>query len=178
MNKSEQRDMIRKRLKGLSIFEKSVYSAIISQKLFDLIEAYKPAMVMSYMALENEVNLNRLHFLLNRKGIKLCFPKVEEDEIKAYMSYRFVKGSFNILEPDNGVLIKKEDIDIIVVPCVGFDRNKNRLGHGKGYYDKYLQDFTGKKFTPAFEVQKLKRIEVTENDVKINRILTEGGVYS
>jgi 5-formyltetrahydrofolate cyclo-ligase len=93
------------------------------------------------------------------------------------MSHRFVRGSFNILEPKDGVLIKKEDIDIIVVPCVGFDKNANRLGHGQGYYDKFLQDYQGRKFSVAFEVQKLDKIDVDENDIKMNRIITEKGVY-
>ena len=74
-------------------------------------------------------------------------------------------------------MIKKEDIDIIVVPCVGFDNNANRLGHGKGYYDKYLQDYQGKKFSAAFEIQKLNKIDTEQNDVKMNRIITEKGVY-
>lgn len=177
MNKSKQRQIIKKRLKRLSILEKAVFSDIIAQKLFDLIEVYNPEMVMSYMALEDEVNLERLHYLLNRKGIKLCFPVVEQDAINAYMSHRFVRGSFNILEPKDGILIKKEDIDIIVVPCVGFDKSANRLGHGQGYYDRFLKDYQGKKFSVAFELQKLDKIDADENDIKMNRIITEKGVY-
>ncbi len=177
MNKYKQRQIIKKRLKRLSIFEKMVYSNLISQKLFDLIEVYNPKTVMSYMALEDEVDLKRLHILLARKGIRLCFPVVEKDVINAYMSNRFVRGSFNILEPEGGLLIKKEDIDIIIVPCVGFDENANRLGHGKGYYDKYLQDYQGRKFSAAFEIQKLNKIDVEGSDVKMSRIITEKGVY-
>ena len=153
-----------------------VYSDIISQKAFDLIEVYNPKIVMSYMALEDEVNL-KVTFFAESKGIKLCFPVVEEDVINAYMSNRFAKGRFNILQPEDGIMIKKEDIDIIVVPCVGFDNNANRLGHGKGYYDKYLQDYQGKKFSAAFEIQKLNKIDTEQNDVKMNRIITEKGVY-
>ena len=54
---------------------------------------------MSYMALEDEVNLKRLHSLLSRKGIKLCFPVVEEDVINAYMSNRFAKGGLIFYNP-------------------------------------------------------------------------------
>lgn len=177
MSKSNQRQIIRKRLKKLSKFDKLIYSDIIAQKLFDLIEVYNPKIVMSYMALEDEVNLEKLHFLLKRKGVTLCFPVVEKDVINAYISNRFVRGSFNILEPIGGLLIKKEDIDIIVVPCFGFDEKGNRLGHGKGYYDKYLQDYQGRKFSVAYEIQKLEKIETTENDIKMNRIFTEKDVY-
>ncbi|NLZ76086.1 MAG: 5-formyltetrahydrofolate cyclo-ligase [Erysipelotrichia bacterium] len=177
MSKFNQRQIIRKRLKKLSKFEKDIYSDIIAQKLYDLIEVYNPEIVMSYMALEDEVNLEKLHFLLKRKGVTLCFPVVENDVINAYASDKFVEGSFNILEPKEGITIKKENIDIIVVPCVGFDENRNRLGHGKGYYDKYLQDYQGKKFLVAFEVQKLDKIEIAQNDIKMNRIITEKKDY-
>ncbi|MGI6608827.1 MAG: 5-formyltetrahydrofolate cyclo-ligase [Erysipelotrichaceae bacterium] len=177
MSKLKQRKLIKKRLNKLSIEEKYIYSDIIVQKIYDLILTYNPKIVMSYIALENEVNLEKLHSMLKQRKIKLCFPVIQDDAINAYISDNFVKGSFNIMEPEEGLLIKKEDIDIIIIPCVGFDSNRNRLGHGKGYYDKYLLDYSGEKLSVAFEIQKLDRIDSTGNDIKMDYILTEKSMY-
>ena len=68
--------------------------------------------------------------------------------------------------------------DLIVVPLLAFDKSKNRLGYGKGYYDKFLKK--NKNITTigvAFSFQKYNKITTSKHDVKLNYILTEKGIF-
>ena len=88
----------------------------------------------------------------------------------------FVKGKFDILSPDpkRSRIIPPEEIDVVLVPCVGFDGKGNRLGHGGGYYDRYLPRCPQTtKTLVAFEAQKLDAVCVGENDVAMDFIVTE-----
>ena len=72
--------------------------------------------------------------------------------------------------------------DVIIVPLLAFDKDKFRLGYGKGYYDRYLNKFI-KRFKDlmtvgvAFSFQKHHKLPINQNDVKLDFILTEKGIY-
>jgi 5-formyltetrahydrofolate cyclo-ligase len=72
-----------------------------------------------------------------------------------------------------------QELDLIMVPGVAFDRRGARMGHGKGYYDKLLQH--ARLNTPlvalAFECQLFEEIPVAEHDIFMDRIITEDHVY-
>ena len=88
-------------------------------------------------------------------------------------------NKFGILEPC------KTEIrvpDLILVPTLAFDNYKYRLGYGKGYYDRYLNKFLSKfknilTVGVAFSFQKHHKLPIDKNDVKLNYILTEKGIY-
>ena len=66
----------------------------------------------------------------------------------------------------------------MVVPLLAFDKSKNRLGYGKGYYDKFLsknKDIL--TIGVAFSFQKFKKIKTSNFDIKMNNILTERGIF-
>ena len=85
-------------------------------------------------------------------------------------------NNFGFLDPSG----KSKAIipDLIVVPLLAFDKSKNRLGYGKGYYDKFLRK--NKNITTiglAFSFQKYNKIVSLKHDVKLNYILTEKGIF-
>ncbi len=87
-------------------------------------------------------------------------------------------NKFGIPEP-----IKSEIIlpNIILVPILAFDQNKNRLGYGKGFYDKYLNKYvkTRKKILTvgvAFSFQKYHNLPINKKDFKLDYIITEKGI--
>lgn len=99
-----------------------------------------------------------------------------ENEIKFVEITRNAKlkeGIFGIREPMSGSV--QERLDLIIVPMVGFDENKNRLGHGKGYYDKALENSSAIKIGVAFEAQR-EEFECCEHDIKMDIIVTEDRV--
>ena len=90
-------------------------------------------------------------------------------------------NKFGILEPNNS---KKEIIpDLVMVPLVVFDNSLNRIGYGKGYYDRSLEKINKiKKKTIflgiAYSFQKCNKIPVNKHDFKLDYIFTEQGIIS
>ena len=88
-------------------------------------------------------------------------------------------NKYGILEP-----LKSKPItpNIILVPLLAFDKFKNRLGYGKGFYDKYLRKHIqiNKNIVTigvAFSFQKYHKLPVNNKDVKLDYILTEKGIF-
>ena len=71
---------------------------------------------------------------------------------------------FGVMEPDFGEEIKYNEIDLVIVPGVAFDINGNRIGFGKGYYDRFLRGYNGKTIVLAYDFQVLESIETEEHD--------------
>ena len=121
----------------------------------------------------SKIICERLLPFLQGKTILSYSPIVSEVDVS------MIKNRYGILEPDpdNSILIDKKDLDVIIVPCVGFDAYKNRLGHGGGYYDIFLKDLKATKIAVAFEAQKLDQIITDINDIPMDMIITETGIY-
>ena len=88
-------------------------------------------------------------------------------------------NKYGMLEP-----FKSKEIipNVILVPLVAYDKNKYRLGYGKGFYDRYLNKYfkTFKNILSvgvAFSFQKYHKLPIDNNDVKLNYILTEKGIF-
>lgn len=94
-------------------------------------------------------------------------------------------GMYRILEPKTELRdlpekqVSVEELDLIMVPGVGFDSRGARMGHGKGYYDKLLEH--ARPDTPlialAFECQIFEQIPVAEHDVFMDKVITENNIY-
>ena len=87
------------------------------------------------------------------------------------------KGMLNIYEPV-GEVIAKNMIDVMIVPMVAYDKNRHRLGHGKGYYDRYLADYQGLKIGLAYKYQEVENIPWEKHDIKMDIIINEEGIIS
>ena len=74
-------------------------------------------------------------------------------------------------------LLPASAFDVIVVPIVAFDVNGHRLGHGMGYYDRYLVHTTACKIGVAFDCQQVAQIDARPHDVAMDLILTPSAVY-
>ena len=95
-------------------------------------------------------------------------------------------GMYGILEPSQELRrlpqkqVELKELDLIMVPGVGFDATGARMGHGKGYYDKLLEN--ARQDTPlvalAFECQMFEEIPVAPHDVFMDKIITEQNIYS
>lgn len=94
-------------------------------------------------------------------------------------------GMYRILEPKPDLRrlpekqVAVEELDLVMVPGVGFDRRGGRMGHGKGYYDKLLEH--ARPETPlvalAFECQIFDEIPVSPHDVFMDKVITEAATY-
>ena len=82
-----------------------------------------------------------------------------------------------VLQPPTTDLTLKDEMDVIIVPVVGFDRQNNRIGYGKGFYDRYLSDYKHKTIGLAFDEQEYRHIPHDENDVALDYIVTETRIF-
>ena len=170
------RKKIKDRLKELNT--KKEASKIIVNKIKESREYKEAKYIMIYNALENEVDLKEL---TKDKDKIFAYPKcLNDEEMLALVPNSdddFENGKFNIKEPllDNSMLIDK--FDLIICPLVAFDKNKNRLGNGRGYYDRFLAKHDCLKIGVAFEVQRLLDIPTEKFDRKLDIIYSEIDTY-
>ena len=154
--------MIKRRLE-LSHEEVLAYSNNIIEQIKKLAFYNTDLLIASYMPIRNEVEIK-----LDNK--KICYPKIIGDDLEFFIPNSFTKGVFNILEPV-GEKVNKNDIDIIIVPLLYFDKDNNRVGYGRGYYDRYLKDYKGITIGVGYDFQEVDKIDVKPTDVKLNYII-------
>lgn len=172
MNKNELRAFVFGRRKCLT----QDFVSENSKKICDLfIEKYSnPNLtVCAYVSIHNEVDTKQI--LEHYKHVYL--PKTIGDEIDFYKyDGALEKGAFGILEPKSEKRLETVP-DIVIVPGVGFDKDGNRAGYGKGYYDRFFARVKCKIKTGfAFSFQVTDKIDdAWENDVRMDELITENG---
>lgn len=108
----------------------------------------------------------RKHFYLPRvNGVNL--------EILPYDETRLELGAFHIEEPTGENTVNPESVELIVVPAVAYDRRGNRLGRGKGFYDRLLSSTKATKVGIGYQFQLLDEIPVEDHDVSMDIVITQ-----
>ena len=87
-------------------------------------------------------------------------------------------GALGVLEPspEGRIKMTPESFDLVIIPGVAFDRKGGRLGYGKGYYDRFLEQTAAFRLALAFNFQVLEKVPTEKHDVPMNGILTESGI--
>ena len=136
--------------------------------------SYRYHSIGVYAAMENELNLDLLIKELLAQNKTVSLPRVEGNELVFYQLKALEEleiSTYGIREPKPINKVNKENIELILVPGVAFDRNNNRLGRGKGYYDRYLADYKGKKVGVCFTEQLYNDIPHNDRDIKMDKIV-------
>ena len=123
---------------------------------------------MLYNSIDGEVDVSALLELENKTFI---FPKIVGDDIISVKEGKLNIGKYNIPEPDGTEF--NGQIDAVIVPMCAFDKNNNRLGFGKGYYDRFLKGKNCLKIGVAFSLQEVGQIETKLTDIPMDIIVTE-----
>ena len=180
--KERQRKQCLAARRELSDAERQAYADTICHTLTTLESVIRAETIFSYMATWDEVDLSAFHKWAAASGKRICwpvtYPRGLMEAVVPDAQNAFIKGKFDILSPDpeRSRIIPPDEIDVVLVPCVGFDVAGNRLGHGGGYYDRYLLRCPrAKKILVAFEAQKLDEVCVGGCDVAMDCVVTELG---
>ena len=130
-----------------------------------------------------ELNVLKILEHRNFSNQEILLPVTDKNNLMNFFSWKKNEvlhvGEFGILEPIKSI---PKIPDLILVPILAFDRNKYRLGYGKGFYDRYLNRYL-KKFKNiftvgiAFSFQRHDNLPVSQKDVKLDYILTEKGIF-
>ena len=148
-------------------------SKLILNKLENNKSFIEAKTVMLYSSLPDEVFTH--DFLKKwRNEKRIILPTVVGDDIipvELSKDTEFAIGDFNILEPQNNEYTG--NYDLIVVPGVAFDRNGNRIGRGKGYYDRFLcKHLDVNRIGICFDFQLVDEVPTEDNDVKMNEVIS------
>jgi 5-formyltetrahydrofolate cyclo-ligase len=144
--------------------------------------------VMFYLDVRSEVRTRRALPKALASGKRIVVPWCNErGELELFHltdADELAVGMYRILEPRpelRGLPEKQvtpEELDLVQVPGVAFDRRGARMGHGKGYYDKLLQHARNAPLVAlAFECQIFDEIPTAEHDIFMDRIITESAIY-
>lgn len=130
--------------------------------------------VLLYHSLNDEVNTHSfIQKWSNRKRILLPVVKDNDLELRVYTGPEDLKtGKFGIKEPVGVPFTDYASIDIAIIPGVAFDHKGNRLGRGKGYYDRLLPYIPAYKVGICFPFQLIEEVPAEEFDIRMDLIIT------
>ncbi|PKL15098.1 MAG: 5-formyltetrahydrofolate cyclo-ligase [Spirochaetae bacterium HGW-Spirochaetae-6] len=176
-NKTLIRQEIISRRKTLSSIWIEEVSRLIIEKLESL-KAYQEAeSLFAYLSLPGEVATGRLLERALFAGKRVGVPVIDQGNIHA-VSYQgeenLIEGAFAVKEPRERRVFQFDERTLILVPGLAFDPKGNRLGFGKGFYDRFLADKDKNlKIGLAFEFQLREKLPVEAGDVPVDWILSE-----
>lgn len=179
IDKSELRISLLKKRRSLSSAEVGAFSKRIITQFKDRYEDARFNNVMLYSPFDNEPDICELARYFKNKNSTVSFPYIEQNEIIPKIpGDSMFKRSFGILEPAaDSPELNPSSLDLVIVPGIGFDRHKNRIGFGKGYYDRLLNKTSALKLALAYSFQITDRIiDATIFDVPMDAIITESEI--
>ena len=136
--------------------------------------------VYCYIDFRNEVGTKKIIEEAWRLGKRVAAPRIEGTEMNFYYIDSFTElesGYFGVLEPVGEEKAEGEQV-LVIMPGAAFDKKRNRIGYGKGYYDRFLEKYpTYRTLALAFELQVVDKIPSDSFDVKPNQIVTEENIY-
>lgn len=175
-NKQELRKTITKLKADFSETKRIIASKVILEKVEALPVFQEAEVVMLYWSMFDEVFTH--DFVLkwyNHK--KILLPVVDGDNlrIKVFKGMNSMKigEKFAIMEPTGKDYTDIENIDLIIIPGVAFDKMNRRLGRGKGYYDKLLKLTKAYKVGIGFQFQLFDKVPVEKHDKKMDMVITD-----
>lgn len=135
--------------------------------------------VMMYWSMDDEV---QTHDFVAKwsESKRIILPAIDGEnlQLKVYAGTQAMQSGeqYGIGEPTGEVFEAEDEIDLIVVPGVAFDKQHNRMGRGKAYYDKLLTRLTCPKVGLCYDFQLLDSVPCDERDVPMNAVCTDKGI--
>lgn len=177
MNKKELRQYIRKQKQLFTEKHLREQSQPIIEKLLIHPRILNAKVVLMYYSLPDEVDTHKAIEKLIETGKVVLLPVVVDDttmELHRYTGRQnMYKGSFDIKEPSGNIFTDFPNIDVAVIPGMSFDNKGNRLGRGKGYYDRFLEKIPDTyKIGICFPFQRMPEITIEENDIRMDEVIS------
>jgi len=173
-----KKEDIRRAVKARKILLSEDEKISAAGRVFDMLERTAEFMladkILMYHSLPDELSTRRFigkwsgrkHFYLPRvNGVNL--------DILPYDESRLAIGSFHIEEPTGSDCADVSEMEMIVVPAVAYDRRGNRVGRGKGYYDRLLAGSRARKVGVAYDFQLVDEIPAEPHDIRVDIVITD-----
>lgn len=184
MSKKEIRKEILRARDGLSEEERKRGAFLITERLLGHQWYYGSHKILAYAAFGSELNLDMLIEESIKNGKEVYLPRIEGAEMYFYPVKdldELVSGYKGIREPELNASLRYQydeeeaESTLLIMPGVAFDIYRNRLGYGKGFYDRFLADkpvLQLRSIAVAHKVQMLEEIPHEERDIRPYQVLT------
>ena len=182
--KKELRQHLRQATEAISPEDLHTRSLRACNLLMTTPEYQRAEIVMVFLSLPNEIDTTPLVLHSWRDRKRVLAPKVSWEqrrmlpiEIRS-LSDDVSQSPMGLREPAQGVPIPVAIIDLVVVPGLGFDTHGNRIGRGRGFYDRFLAhpDWNGTACGLAFEEQVVDEVPITEHDMQVDMLVTDESI--
>lgn len=176
MTKKDARQFVAEKLKDLSADYKKNANQEIQKQVFQLERYEKADTIFCFVSMENEVDTKPIieDALSKGKcvGVPRCVGKHDMVVCKINGFEDLTPGVWGILEPKlECEILSKDEIQLGIIPCVSANQNGLRLGHGAGYYDRYLENSDFYKVLICWRELLLEEIPTDEYDVTMDQVI-------
>ncbi|RUT78553.1 5-formyltetrahydrofolate cyclo-ligase [Ancylomarina longa] len=169
---------VRKEIKSIKETYSYPQKKEMSQPILDMLEQLpefiQAKTIMLYWSMKDEVYTHEFVSKWAQKK-KVILPSVKGNtlDLKVFQGLdNLIEGeNYGIPEPEGSIFMEEDEIDLIIIPGVAFDKDNNRMGRGKAYYDRLLNSLSAYKVGVCFQFQVLDHIPVDEHDIRMDCVL-------
>ena len=174
--KAELRKKILQEMKALSQEQKQAMDRALTEHFLQHPFYQKAKTIATYLSFPHEFQTQELIELKDDKKVLIpkTYPKGRMDFV-VYDPQQLVKTSFGLLEPQGDLeVVEPSQIDLIHVPGLAFTTEGYRIGYGGGYYDRYLEHFTGHTLSTVYPCQ-IQEFNLEDHDIPVQEVLIYEG---
>ena len=176
--KSELRKQVLREMKAISQEQKQFIDQTLTERLLQHPFYQESKVIATYLSFPHEFQTQELIEQALKDGKKVLIPKTYPKGRMNFVVYdpqQLVKTSFGLLEPQGDLeVVDASQIDLIHVPGLAFTTEGYRIGYGGGYYDRYLEHFSGHTLSTVYPCQ-IRDFSPENHDIPVQEVLIDEG---
>ena len=176
--KSELRKQVMQEMKALPREQKQFIDQALTERLLQHPFYQEAKVIATYLSFPHEFQTQELIEQALKDGKKVLIPKTYSKGCMDFVVYdpqQLVKTSFGLLEPQGDLeVVAAYQIDLIHVPGLAFTTEGYRIGYGGGYYDCYLEHFSGNTLSTIYPCQ-IQDFIPENHDIPVQEVLIDEG---
>lgn len=180
MDKNKWRNELKSRRNAIEKDQRLDEEILVLKHLSDWIHNPTLHSWMVYLPFSSELNTTALIQELSRKGRQIFAPRILENNQLGCSSFcegdELSTQAWGIQEPKSSLMPMEFRPDVVVVPALGFDHQLQRLGYGKGFYDRFLMNRPQLCIGLGFRCQIVETLPIEKHDLALDAVVTADGV--
>ena len=176
-HKKELRSKIRYKTSAMSDSRREYEAQAVVDLLCRYISTQKVKIMAMFYPMKDEINILPLADFAFKEGVRVLMPRMEvgaESRMEFYdfSPEKISQGWWGVMEPVQGEPVGADEIDLMIVPGVAFTPKGERMGRGKGYYDRYLgrEGFRAQTIGVCYAHQLIESLPVEAHDKRVDKV--------